>query len=336
MSILITRPLVVSDVAACSPTSRRWGRCLLPNAARSPAMSDPNVAAAEAVSIDATGIATHSALDVSDIAMRGHWSSPLCACCDDCAVCCSVWCCPWLAVSQLAQRYSPEVPLPQGHLKVHKCKVVAGVLLALLGLSCVFAFCAGEGDGTLLESDTKPASMAPAHTATRHVSTSLWAGWAGAHASLHRAGGGGGEYAALSWMLVLAAALGMCMLLIGIRGKIRRTERIPSSCCDPECNDDCCDNCCDDCCCVWWCFPCETCRLMRHALATAHGVTRVNGHPVQPAVYEFCSEEGTSVIAAGNHAADPGAYSVGNNEVVGSRPHIVPVVSVPARCVDTI
>lgn len=246
------------------------------------------------------------------VAPIGTWSSDLCACCADCAVCWSTWCCPWVVIAQLAQRHSQLKP---NGAKVYRCRSIALVLSVLLGLSYLcksiykqalynqmnraseqcyridersgrkywLANCVPTPPGEIgLElwltastrcSNSEQSSCAPA---VRRALLLI-----PAPTCAPRAG--------LGSVLGMVASIAMICIVLSVRTRVRRQERIPTSCCDEGC---------DDCCCACCCLPCTTCQLMRHTLARAPVSSDMHGHPTAPpAVYELCSEEGCHTVA---------------------------------------
>jgi len=218
----------------------------------------------------------------------GKWrGGNLCDCCLDCAVCCSVMYCPFVGVAQLAQRYSPM----RGGEKVQKCKVIAVILFVLFVCTSIFSKIYWENYIAAIQEFMQSEHVyrdqyfyvGPTYEDVEQLQAKEHALW---------------PYKAL-WIAFSAAfSLLTCFLLLGVRARIRRQQRIPPSCCGEAM---------DDCCLAFCCTPCETCRIMRHALATATPANQ------PPAVYEFCSPEATTLGEGGDAMPMPPSYPLAAN-----------------------
>jgi len=207
----------------------------------------------------------------------GHFSSGLCDCCTDCNICCTTWCCPFIGIGQLAQRYSP---LKANGTKAYKCKVVAVVLGFAMLLNYILSYVAR----TQYMDDIRTLVYACS------PDVSVYHQRAVNNPELCQAG-----FSIFSNMMAVTSISGLisafiffasCFTIMTIRSKIRKAQRIAPTCCDDGC---------DDCCVACFCTPFEQCRLIRHTLACTHNVG-IGGQPI-PATYEFCNEEGTSAAA---------------------------------------
>lgn len=216
----------------------------------------------------------------------GKWrGGNLCDCCLDCAVCCSVMYCPFVGVAQLAQRYSPM----RGGEKVQKCKVIAVILFVLFVCTSIFSkiywenYIAAIQEFMQSEHEIRGFYVGPTYEDVQQLQAEEHALW---------------PYKALAGAFSAAFSLLTCFLLLGVRARIRRQQRIPPSCCGEAM---------DDCCLAFCCTPCETCRIMRHALATATPANQ------PPAVYEFCSPEATTLGEGGDAMPMPPSYPLAAN-----------------------
>jgi len=225
----------------------------------------------------------------------GKWrGGNLCDCCLDCAVCCSVMYCPFVGVAQLAQRYSPM----RHGAKVQKCKVIAVILSVLFVCTSIFSKIYWENYTAAVQefmqsehvyavtSTGAPRYVGPTYEDVEQLQVKEQALW---------------PYKALAGGCSAAFSLLTCFLLLGVRARIRRQQRIPPSCCGEAM---------DDCCLAFCCTSCETCRIMRHALATATPANQ------PPAVYEFCSPEATTLGEGGDAMPLPPSYPLAANAPV--------------------
>jgi len=206
----------------------------------------------------------------------GRWSSDLCACCTNCAVCWTGWCCPWVMVAQLAQRYSPLKP---NGAKAHRCKLIAGSLFCLYAVSFILGQLYWLSFFEEMSEAQAECFKVDKYTGRKYRIPDCEPG------ELSDVGADLLALNAFRGVIGMVLFLAMTCTVLTVRAKIRRAHQIPPSCCDEGC---------DDCCCACCCLPLETCRLMRHTLAHAPTSVPTSAHQ-SPAIYEPCSEEGTSL-----------------------------------------
>lgn len=160
----------------------------------------------------------------------GHFSSGLCDCCTDCNICCTTWCCPFIGIGQLAQRYSP---LKANGTKAYKCKVVAVVLGFAMLLNYILSYVAR----TQYMDDIRTLVYACS------PDVSVYHQRAVNNPELCQAG-----FSIFSNMMAVTSISGLisafiffasCFTIMTIRSKIRKAQRIAPTCCDDGC-DDCC------------------------------------------------------------------------------------------------